>query len=125
MGIAQDRIPSLRPGAPFLWAGMMALPLLECHLLPMLTTTLSQIAEALTLILGREIIHQSLPEAEFSELLVKKTGMPEEFASMLSAMEVDVKNGSQEILSSSVEDVTGQAPISFGDFAAREKHHWA
>lgn len=44
---------------------------------------------------------------------------------MLSAMEVDVKNGSQELLNNSVEKVTGSPPLSFKDFAEREKHHWA
>ena len=51
--------------------------------------------------------------------------MPADFAVMLSAMEVDVKNGSQEILNSSVEEVTGNPPRYFKDVAEREKHHWA
>jgi hypothetical protein len=44
---------------------------------------------------------------------------------MLSAMEVDVKNGQQEMLNSSVEEVIGRPPRSFKDFAEREKHRWA
>lgn len=82
-------------------------------------------AEILTTILGKKIIHRSLTETGLAELLVKKAGIPADFAAMLSAMEVDVKNGPQEVLNNSVVEVTGNPPRYFKDVAEHEKHVWA
>ncbi|KAI2739878.1 hypothetical protein DTO013E5_8172 [Penicillium roqueforti] len=84
-----------------------------------------QVAEILTTILGKKIIHRSLTETGLAELLVKKAGIPADFAAMLSAMEVDVKNGPQEVLNNSVVEVTGNPPRYFKDVAEHEKHVWA
>ncbi|GAD93025.1 ergot alkaloid biosynthetic protein A [Paecilomyces variotii No. 5] len=84
-----------------------------------------QIANILTSLLGRKITHVSLSEPDFIQLLQERVGLPPNFAEMLAKMEVDVKNGDENRLSNSVQEVTGVSPQGFHDFADRNKQHWA
>lgn len=51
--------------------------------------------------------------------------MPENYAQMLSGMDMAIKSGSEESLrSDAVLKLTGRKPLSFGEFAERNKAVW-
>ncbi|KAJ5357004.1 hypothetical protein N7517_011613 [Penicillium concentricum] len=83
-----------------------------------------QVAEILSELLGRQIIHVSLDAQEMVKILVGVTGFPPEFASMLASMETAVAAGSEERHSQDVERVTGVVPQSFVNFARENRSHW-
>ncbi|KAI0436162.1 putative ergot alkaloid A [Xylaria telfairii] len=86
--------------------------------------TYDQVAAILTSVLGRNITHIRLSEAELSRRLVA-LGMPAEDAEMLAGMDSMIKAGVEDRLNQVVEEITGTGPQSFYDFAVREKSNWA
>jgi festuclavine dehydrogenase len=82
-----------------------------------------QVADILSSLLGRKITHAKLSEAEMAKCL-ESTGMPIEDAQMLAGMDSIIKSGAEERKNTVIEDVTGTPPLSFKDFAVREKSSW-
>ncbi|KAI2641174.1 putative ergot alkaloid A [Xylaria nigripes] len=83
-----------------------------------------EVAEILTSVLGRKITHVKISEADLAQRLVAY-GMPAEDAELLASMDGLVRAGAEDRTNRVVEEVTGTAPLSFHDFAVREKGSWA
>ncbi|KAK6953948.1 hypothetical protein Daesc_003910 [Daldinia eschscholtzii] len=85
--------------------------------------TYGDVATILSSTLRRKITHVNLSEDELVKLF-ESTGMPVEDARMLAEMDSMVKNGVEERLNHVVEEVTGTPPVSFKDFAVRNRSAW-
>ncbi|GGV36223.1 oxidoreductase [Streptomyces longisporoflavus] len=83
----------------------------------------ADIAEAVSGVSGRDVRHRSVSVAVFRERLVT-AGIPEAFARLLAAMDDSIAHGSEDRVDPAVERVTGRAPRSFADFAARHAAAW-
>lgn len=82
-----------------------------------------QIAEILTEVLGRKIVHVDLSSAEL-EKRHARFGMPEEYARMMSAMDTAIKFGAENRTNDVIFSVTGTAPKKFRDYAMSVKDVW-
>ncbi|KAI1801858.1 putative ergot alkaloid A [Daldinia bambusicola] len=85
--------------------------------------TYDDVAEILTSVLQRKITHMNLSEKELAKML-ECTGMPAEDAKMLADMDGLIRNGAEDRLNDVVEEVTGTRPVSFIDFAIRNREAW-
>ncbi|KAK4239073.1 hypothetical protein C8A03DRAFT_43262 [Achaetomium macrosporum] len=81
------------------------------------------IASILSEVLGRRIVHVDLTAAELEERL-QRFGMPEDYSHMMSALDISIKNGSENRTNDVVLAVTGSAPKKFKDFAESVKEVW-
>jgi len=82
--------------------------------------------EAATLIseaAGRSIRHCRISEAELAERWLR-TGLPEEHARGLAAMDTLIANGAEARLTTEVEQIIGRPPISFQTFAENARSAW-
>ncbi|KAK4648064.1 uncharacterized protein QC761_106810 [Podospora bellae-mahoneyi] len=82
-----------------------------------------EIAEILTEVLGRKIVHVDLSSAEL-EKRHARFGMPEEYARMMSAMDTAIKFGAENRTNDVIFSVTGTAPKKFRDYAMSVKDVW-
>lgn len=82
-----------------------------------------QIANILTDVLGRKIVHVDLSAAEL-EKRHQAFGIPEEYAQMMSAMDTAIKFGAENRTNDGVLAITGKAPRKFRDFAESAKEVW-
>ena len=73
-------------------------------------------AEIITRRTGHRVVHRSVPAEEAAQRIASH-GIPVEFAKVLAAMDVDIRGGAEERVTTTVEDVTGRAARSFGAFA--------
>jgi uncharacterized protein YbjT (DUF2867 family) len=76
-------------------------------------------AEILTRQIGRTVRHRSVPADEAARGITAH-GIPAEFANVLAAMDVDIRDGAEDRVTCTVENVTGRPARSFGAFAAKE-----
>ncbi|KAK0667621.1 hypothetical protein QBC41DRAFT_323667 [Cercophora samala] len=83
----------------------------------------AEIAEVLTEVLGRKIVHVDLSSAEL-EKRHTRFGMPEEYARMMSSMDTAIKFGAENRTNDVVFSVTGTAPKKFRDYAMSVKDVW-
>lgn len=83
----------------------------------------TDVAEAVSKALGREIRHRSIPVADFRERLTA-TGMPEAFAYVLATMDAAIAQGAEDRVAPTVERITGRPPRAFADFAAAHTAAW-
>jgi festuclavine dehydrogenase len=83
----------------------------------------NQIAQILTQVLGRRVVHVPLHASEL-ERRHRAYGMPEDYARLLGAMETAVKFGAEERTNDAVLAMTGTAPRRFRDFAAAMRDVW-
>ncbi|KAH6847467.1 hypothetical protein B0I37DRAFT_375125 [Chaetomium sp. MPI-CAGE-AT-0009] len=83
-----------------------------------------EIADILSEVLGRKIVHVDLTSPEL-EQRHQSFGMPEDYAKMMSAMDTSVKFGSENRTNDAILAVTGSAPRKFKDFALSVKEVWA
>lgn len=81
------------------------------------------IASILSEVLGRKIVHVDLTAAGLEERL-QSFGMPEDYSRMMSALDIAIKNGSENRTNDVVLAVTGSAPRKFKDFAESAKDVW-
>ncbi|TDZ28865.1 Festuclavine synthase II [Colletotrichum spinosum] len=86
--------------------------------------TYADIANALTEVTGRKIVHKNLSAHELTERWVG-FGVPKNYGDMLSAMDTDIKNGSEDRTNSVVLALTGKQPRRFREFALESKDAWA
>ncbi|KAH6650257.1 hypothetical protein F5144DRAFT_38742 [Chaetomium tenue] len=82
-----------------------------------------EIANILSEVLGRKIVHVDLSPEEL-EKRHQSFGMPEDYSRMMSAMDTSVKNGSENRTNDVILAVTGSAPRKFRDFALSVKEVW-
>ncbi|KAI8231047.1 glycoside hydrolase family 2 [Colletotrichum sp. SAR 10_77] len=82
------------------------------------------IAEILTEVLGRKIIHKNLSRKGLEDRYVNY-GLPQDYAEMMGAMDTSIKNGSENRTNSVVLAVTGKQPRKFRDVAKELRNVWA
>lgn len=75
-----------------------------------------QVAKVLSEVIGRQISHVSLSDAELAAQF-QSFGVPENYAWMLAKMDLEIKTGAEDRLNDTVLKVTGRPPITFGAFA--------
>ncbi|KAK4140291.1 uncharacterized protein C8A04DRAFT_15080 [Dichotomopilus funicola] len=83
----------------------------------------SEIAEILTSVLHRQIVHVDLSAADLGARFVS-FGMAEDYAHLMTALDTAVKHGSEERTDDSILAVTGSAPRRFREFAESVKGVW-
>ncbi|KAI3399984.1 hypothetical protein diail_5140 [Diaporthe ilicicola] len=81
-------------------------------------------ADILSEVVGKTIVHVNISVEELAEHHVKNNGLPEEYAQALAAMDVPIKNGSEENTNDVVLSVTGRKPKTFREFAVENKSIW-
>lgn len=73
-------------------------------------------AETISRITGTPVAHRSVSVEELAALHVEN-GLPADYAPILAALDLDIRNGSENRVTDTVERITGRAPRSFEDFA--------
>ncbi|KAF5522791.1 Festuclavine synthase II [Colletotrichum aenigma] len=81
------------------------------------------IAEILTEVLGRKIIHKNLSRKGLEDRYVNY-GLPQDYAEMMGAMDTNIKNGSENRTNSVVLALTGKQPRKFRDVAKELRNVW-
>jgi uncharacterized protein YbjT (DUF2867 family) len=79
-------------------------------------------ADAATLITeatGRPVRHRAVDTAEMIDLLVQ-TGLSAEFAALLAGLDEDIRHGTEDRVTTTVQDVTGRPARSFQEFLSRQ-----
>ncbi len=71
----------------------------------------------------RPVHHRSVSAAQLRERLTGM-GIPESYAAMLADLDEAIKRGAEDRITSTVRDVTGRPPKSFGDFARNNAPAW-
>ncbi|GAA1459895.1 NmrA family NAD(P)-binding protein [Williamsia maris] len=77
--------------------------------------TYTQAAEIITRVTGTPVTHRSVTVDELAAQHVEH-GLPAEYAPILAGLDLDIRNGSENRVTDTVERVTGRAPRSFEDF---------
>ncbi|KAL2161570.1 hypothetical protein VTH06DRAFT_8132 [Thermothelomyces fergusii] len=98
-------------------------PNTDCLVLGSELLSYADIAAILSQVLGREIVHVNLTAAELAKRH-QESGIPEEYANMLAAMDVAIREGSEDRTNDAVLTITGAPPRRFRDFAESVKHVW-
>jgi uncharacterized protein YbjT (DUF2867 family) len=75
-----------------------------------------QMAAELSAALGRNIVFQDLPVAEYVESL-RAMGVPPYVVQHLSGAMVDYQNGHMSGADNNIEQLTGRRPMTVGEFA--------
>lgn len=83
-----------------------------------------EIAQILSEVLGRKIMHVDLTTAELEKRHIEY-GMPLEYAKMMSLMDTSIKFGAENRTNDVIFSVTGSAPRKFRDYALSVKDVWA
>ncbi|MGW7074222.1 NmrA family NAD(P)-binding protein [Streptomyces sp. NPDC054866] len=74
-------------------------------------------AAVISKVSGREVRHQPVPAGELCARLVA-SGVPEDFARMLAAMDEGISRGAEDRVDSAVRTITGREARRFLDFAS-------
>ena len=82
-----------------------------------------KIARILSDVLGRTIVHHNLTSTELEEMHMAN-GIPEEYAKVLAALDIAIKNGAEDHTSDVVLALTGKKPKTFREFAEASKAAW-
>lgn len=77
--------------------------------------TYTQAAEVITRVTGTPVTHRSVTVDELAALHVEH-GLSAEYAPILAGLDLDIRTGSENRVTDTVERVTGRAPRSFEDF---------
>ncbi|KAL2154435.1 hypothetical protein VTH82DRAFT_3111 [Thermothelomyces myriococcoides] len=83
----------------------------------------ADIASILSQVLGKEVVHVSLSADEFVKRYLG-SGIPEDYLRILAAMDVAIKERSEDRTNDVILTITGQPPREFRDFAESVKHVW-
>lgn len=86
-------------------------------------TVLRKIAGILTEVLGKAIVHQNLISAELEEMHISN-GIPEDYAKVLAALDIAIKNGAEDRTGDVVLALTGKEARRFRSFAEASKAVW-
>ncbi|TGB14910.1 NAD(P)H-binding protein [Streptomyces sp. MZ04] len=82
-----------------------------------------EVAEAISTTSGRGVRHRPVSTAEFRARLTA-SGVPEDYARMLAAMDEGISRGTEDRVSPAVRGVTGRGARSFRDFACGHAGRW-
>ncbi|WP_299475821.1 ergot alkaloid biosynthesis protein [uncultured Roseibium sp.] len=82
------------------------------------------VAQILSLHLGRKIVHHSLTIDELAERH-RKQGLPDDYAATLAAMDGSIAAGSEDRVTNSVLELTGRAPNSISEFVQKNLKAWS
>ncbi len=82
-----------------------------------------QVADILTDVIGKKIVHVNVPAAEL-EARYKSIGIPEDYANLLAVLDTGVKHGAENRTNDIVLSVTGKQPGTFRAFAEGNKAVW-
>lgn len=82
-----------------------------------------QAAVIISGIVGRPVEHIRLSEAELTARHTSM-GMEQQYAKILSAMDIAIAGGSEDRVSNEVASITGKAPMRLSDFVARCREVW-
>lgn len=80
----------------------------------------SDAASIITEQTGRPVRHRSVSEAEYAEMIAAQ-GIPAEFAAVLAGLDTDIRHGSEDRVTDTVERVTGRPARSFREFVRVER----
>ncbi|WP_327323829.1 hypothetical protein OG735_15925 [Streptomyces sp. NBC_01210] len=83
----------------------------------------ADVAALVSAVAGRPIHHRGVSYEAMRDLLAA-TGVPEGFAELPAGMDRSIAKGTEDRLSPAVEEVMGQPPCSFADFAAAHASAW-
>ncbi|KAK0733928.1 hypothetical protein B0T26DRAFT_670273 [Lasiosphaeria miniovina] len=83
----------------------------------------SDIADILTKVLGRKIVHVDLSRRDL-EKRHQSFGMPEESFKMMGALQTSIKFGSENRTNDAILTLTGAAPKMFAEYAESAKAIW-
>lgn len=82
------------------------------------------VARILTDVSGRSIVHRRV-DADAVRARMQAAGIPPEYATFLAAMEDDLRVGSEDRVTDTVERVTGRPPRSFEAWARDQARAWS
>ncbi|MGA6166411.1 NmrA family NAD(P)-binding protein [Amycolatopsis magusensis] len=80
-------------------------------------------AAILTEVIGKPVHHRSLGVDELAAML-SATGQPPEYAAVLAGLDENIRHGSEDRVTTTVEEVTGRPARSFAEFAAAHRDCW-
>lgn len=83
-----------------------------------------QCADILSDVIDKKVIHINLTVDELVERHVQNAGLSKEYAQVLAAMDIPIRNGSEERLNDVVLKITGRKPKTFREFALENKSVW-
>lgn len=81
------------------------------------------IAAIITVALGRPVRHLSLDPSALTARFVTQ-GLPHDYANTLAGLDAEIAAGAEDCTTPGVEQVTGQRPTPFRDFANRVAETW-
>ncbi|MFF3457983.1 NmrA family NAD(P)-binding protein [Streptomyces sp. NPDC002730] len=87
------------------------------------TLSYADVAAVVAAVAGRPIHHRGVSYEAMRDRLVG-TGTPEGFAELPAGMDRSIAKGTEDRVSPAAEEVTGQPPCSFADFAAAHASAW-
>jgi ergot alkaloid biosynthesis protein len=80
--------------------------------------TYTEVASILSQVSGRTIAHRHVSPAEVKARMVA-SGVPDEFAQILTSLEALIRDGAENRVTQTVQEVTGRPPSSLQEFAER------
>jgi ergot alkaloid biosynthesis protein len=86
--------------------------------------TYAEVASILSEVSGRAIEHRQVSPTEVRARMVA-SGVPEEFAEILTMLEGLIRDGGEDRVTPTVQEVTGRAPRSFREFAEEHAEVWS
>lgn len=84
----------------------------------------SDIADILTKVLGRKIVHVDLSRRDL-EMRHQSFGVPEESSKMMSALQTSIKFGSENRTNDAILTLASATPKMFAEYAESAKAIWA
>lgn len=85
--------------------------------------THADVAEKLSKATGLSISYANITPEEFKKALLSG-GLPEDYADFMNYIAASLKQGNASPIISSVKTITGKDPISFDDYATKNKAAW-
>ncbi|MFI5778096.1 hypothetical protein [Nocardia sp. NPDC051570] len=73
----------------------------------------------ITEITGRPLTHRAITRGELANRFIE-TGIPADFATMLAALDADIRAGTEDRVTDTVEKISGRAPRDFREFIEKE-----
>ncbi|MGJ6966317.1 NmrA family NAD(P)-binding protein [Streptosporangium sp. G11] len=83
----------------------------------------AEVAATITELSGRPVRHRGVTVDVLRQRLAD-TGIPDDFAALLAGMDHAIAGGAEDRTTSTVTDVTGDAPTSFREFCAVHARRW-
>ena len=85
--------------------------------------TMAEAAEMISAVTGRPITYRDADREQWIAAMIS-TGVPAEYAQVLRPLTATLASGNGARPNSDILDVTGTAPVSFAEFAAKTAPAW-